>query len=63
MWLLKGFGDFQPADVHKQYGICFKTPKYKNIEVSIILRDWPQNFENFTNEMWQRIINMYVGVM
>jgi len=29
----EGFGDFQPADVHKQYGICFKTPKYKNIEI------------------------------
>ena len=29
----EGFGDFQPADVHKQYGICFKTPKYHNIEV------------------------------
>ena len=30
----EGFGDFQPADVHKQYGICFKTPKYHNIEVN-----------------------------
>jgi Rel/ankyrin family protein len=30
----EAFGDFQPSDVHKQYGICFRTPKYKNIEVS-----------------------------
>ena len=29
----EGFGDFQPSDVHKQYGICFRTPRYKNIEV------------------------------
>ena len=30
----EGFGDFQPSDVHKQYGICFRTPRYKNIEVN-----------------------------
>ena len=30
----EAFGDFQPSDVHKQFGICFRTPKYKNIEVS-----------------------------
>ena len=29
----KGLGDFQPTDVHKQYGICLRTPKYKNLEV------------------------------
>ena len=29
----EGIGDFQPSDVHKQYGICFRTPRYKNIEV------------------------------
>lgn len=29
----EGFGDFQPSDVHKQYGICFRTPRYKNIEI------------------------------
>ena len=29
----EGFGDFQPSDVHKQYGICFRTPRYTNIEV------------------------------
>ena len=23
----EGFGDFQPADVHKQYGIAFRTPR------------------------------------
>lgn len=26
-------GDFQPSDVHKQYGICFRTPRYINLEV------------------------------
>ena len=31
--LWEGFGDFQPSDVHKQYGICFRTPRYKDIEV------------------------------
>ena len=29
----EGFGDFQPSDVHKQYGICFRTPRYHNLEV------------------------------
>ena len=29
----EGFGDFQPSDVHKQYGIAFRTPRYHNIEV------------------------------
>ena len=29
----EGFGDFQPSDVHKQYGIAFRTPRYKDIEV------------------------------
>ena len=33
MVLWEGFGDFQPSDVHKQYGICFRTPRYKDIEV------------------------------
>ena len=32
--LWEAFGDFQPSDVHKQYGICFRTPRYKNLEVS-----------------------------
>ena len=32
----EGFGDFQPSDVHKQYGICFRTPRYKNIEVKYL---------------------------
>ena len=29
----RALGDFQPTDVHKQYGICFRTPKYKVMEV------------------------------
>ena len=29
----EGFGDFQPSDVHKQYGICFRTPRYRSLEV------------------------------
>jgi len=33
MVLWEGFGDFQPSDVHKQYGICFRTPRYKDIEI------------------------------
>ena len=32
--LWEALGDFQPSDVHKQYGICFRTPRYKNLEVS-----------------------------
>ncbi len=32
----EGFGEFQPSDVHKQYGICFRTPRYHNLEVSIL---------------------------
>ena len=31
MW--EGFGEFQPSDVHKQYGIAFRTPRYHNLEV------------------------------
>jgi len=30
----RALGEFQPTDVHKQYGICFRTPKYKVMEVS-----------------------------
>merc|ERR1711976_206734 len=26
----EGWGDFQPSDVHKQYGIALKTPKYRD---------------------------------
>ena len=29
----RALGEFQPTDVHKQYGICFRTPKYKVMEV------------------------------
>ena len=29
----EGFGDFQPSDVHKQYGIAFRTPRYHDLEV------------------------------
>lgn len=31
--LWEGFGDFQPSDVHKQYGISFKTPRYRDLEI------------------------------
>ena len=31
MW--EGLGDFQPSDVHKQYGISFKTPRFRDLEV------------------------------
>ena len=34
----EGFGDFQPSDVHKQYGIAFRTPRYHNLEVRQQLR-------------------------
>jgi hypothetical protein len=30
----EALGDFQPSDVHKQFGICFRTPRYRNLEVS-----------------------------
>lgn len=33
----EALGDFQPSDVHKQYGICFRTPRYKNLEVGAFL--------------------------
>ncbi|TRY78048.1 hypothetical protein TCAL_06620 [Tigriopus californicus] len=29
----EGLGDFQPCDVHKQFGIAFKTPRYKDLEI------------------------------
>ncbi len=31
--LWEALADFQPSDVHKQYGIAFRTPRYKTIEV------------------------------
>lgn len=34
----EAYGDFQPADVHKQFAICFKTPAYnriKNLEYTV----------------------------
>ena len=30
----EGFGEFQPCDVHKQYGIAFRTPRYHDLEVN-----------------------------
>ena len=33
----EGFGEFQPSDVHKQYGIAFRTPRYHNLEVTCSL--------------------------
>nr|ALF84898.1 dorsal [Paracyclopina nana] len=29
----EGLGEFQPSDVHKQYGICLRTPRYHDLEV------------------------------
>lgn len=30
----EGFGDFSPTDVHRQFAIVFKTPKYKDVSIS-----------------------------
>ncbi|OCT97186.1 hypothetical protein XELAEV_18009414mg [Xenopus laevis] len=30
----EGFGDFSPTDVHRQYAIVFKTPKYKDVNIT-----------------------------
>ncbi|XP_010639891.1 nuclear factor NF-kappa-B p105 subunit isoform X3 [Fukomys damarensis] len=30
----EGFGDFSPTDVHRQFAIVFKTPKYKDINIT-----------------------------
>ncbi|KAG8454149.1 hypothetical protein GDO86_000696 [Hymenochirus boettgeri] len=30
----EGFGDFSPTDVHRQFAIVFKTPKYKDIHIT-----------------------------
>ena len=32
--LWEAFGDFQPADVHKQVAICFRTPKYYSVDIT-----------------------------
>ncbi|CAN2388938.1 Nuclear factor of kappa light polypeptide gene enhancer in B-cells 1 [Pristimantis euphronides] len=29
----EGFGDFSPTDVHRQFAIVFKTPKYKDVNI------------------------------
>ncbi|XP_069834481.1 nuclear factor NF-kappa-B p105 subunit isoform X2 [Dendropsophus ebraccatus] len=31
--LWEGFGDFSPTDVHRQFAIVFKTPKYKDVNI------------------------------
>ena len=33
----KALGEFQSTDVHKQYGICLRTPKYNDLEVFSML--------------------------
>uniref|UniRef100_A0A8C5PSH3 Nuclear factor NF-kappa-B p105 subunit n=1 Tax=Leptobrachium leishanense TaxID=445787 RepID=A0A8C5PSH3_9ANUR len=30
----EGFGDFSPTDVHRQFAIVFKTPKYRDINIT-----------------------------
>ncbi|NP_001087808.1 nuclear factor of kappa light polypeptide gene enhancer in B-cells 1 L homeolog [Xenopus laevis] len=30
----EGFGDFSPTDVHRQFAIVFKTPKYKDVNIT-----------------------------
>ena len=45
----EGFGDFQPSDVHKQYGICFRTPRYRSLEVGICFLHCVQNVQSATN--------------
>ncbi|XP_043473109.1 transcription factor p65-like isoform X2 [Leptopilina heterotoma] len=30
----EGYGDFQPAHVHHQYAISFRTPKYDNMDIT-----------------------------
>lgn len=30
----ESLADFKPSDVFKQMAICFKTPKYYNLDVS-----------------------------
>ncbi|NWR93222.1 NFKB1 factor, partial [Furnarius figulus] len=32
MW--EGFGDFSPTDVHRQFAIVFKTPKYRDLNIT-----------------------------
>jgi len=34
----EAFGEFMPADVHKQVAICFKTPRYLNLELETPVR-------------------------
>lgn len=34
----ESYGDFQPSDVHKQYAICFRTPQYRDLEISAPVR-------------------------
>ncbi|XP_054997664.1 nuclear factor NF-kappa-B p105 subunit isoform X2 [Sorex araneus] len=30
----EGFGDFSPTDVHRQFAIVFKTPKYRDVTIT-----------------------------
>ncbi|CAM4657691.1 nuclear factor NF-kappa-B p105 subunit isoform X4 [Lepidochelys kempii] len=30
----EGFGDFSPTDVHRQFAIVFKTPKYRDVNIT-----------------------------
>ena len=46
----EAFGDFSPADVHKQYAISFRTPQYHQLEVCYLLLT--QAFPLSLNDMW-----------
>ena len=40
----KALGEFQSTDVHKQYGICLRTPKYKDLEVVFLRNNKISNY-------------------
>ncbi len=50
----EGFGEFQPSDVHKQYGICFRTPRYQNLEVWLgVANKWRHGIMLWSKILWR----------
>ena len=47
----RALGEFQPTDVHKQYGICFRTPKYKVMEVISFIHQLESTYLIFLKEL------------
>ena len=60
----EGFGEFQPSDVHKQYGICFRTPVSKFYQSFIlkVIRSKQRIFLHFGTILYHLIFQRYINL-